>query len=201
MFKKSLLAITLASVATLSTAVNAAQSNGYLFASLGQSDADLSKSELDTFWGVGPGITSSLDSKDTAWKVGAGIQLNTFIGVELQYLDLGQASYKATDGAQVARTVAETSGFGLNAVGTLPLDRLSLFGKVGYHQLETDVDFSFDGFDVLSDSEKEWIVSYGVGASFAVTESFELVAEYERYNDVADDYDVDYLSAGLRYNF
>lgn len=34
-----------------------------------------------------------------------------------------------------------------------------------------------------------------------LTQSFSLVAEYERYRDVADTYDVDFVSAGLRYNF
>lgn len=33
------------------------------------------------------------------------------------------------------------------------------------------------------------------------TPPVELAAEFERYQDVADDYDVDMASAGLRYNF
>lgn len=201
MFKKTLLAASLVSLAALAGAAQAQQPNGYLFASIGQSDADVSKSELDTFWGVGPGISSSMDQKDTAWKIGAGIQLNRNFAVELQYLDLGAARYKATDGILVARTTAETKGYGLNLVATLPLDSLDLFAKLGYHQLKTDADFSFAGVDVFSDNDKERVLSYGIGAGYALNESFGLVAEYERYNDVADSFDVDFLSVGLRYKF
>ncbi|MFN3581621.1 MAG: porin family protein [Pseudomonas sp.] len=202
MFKKTLLAAIV--MGSMATGVQAAeQVNGYLFGSLGQSDADVSKQTLDDYWGVGPGmgISSSLDTKDTAFKIGAGIQLNAYVGIELQYIDLGEVSYKATDGFAVAKTTAETDGFGMNVVGTLPLDRLSLFGKVGYHQLKTELKDTVNiGFSE-SDSEKENLWSWGIGAAYALNESFSVVAEFERYRDVADTYDVDFLSAGLRYNF
>lgn len=204
MFKKTLLSAAVISLASLTGVAQAEQVNGYLFASIGQSDADISKSALDNYWGVVPGVSSSLDTKDTAFKIGAGIQLNPYVGVEFQYIDLGELSYKATDGVAVARTTAETQGLGLNAVGTLPLDRLSLFGKVGYHQLRTKAKDKFTVFGITdseSYSDKEWVWSWGVGASLMLTESFSLVAEYERYRDVADTYDVDFVSAGLRYNF
>ena len=41
----------------------------------------------------------------------------------------------------------------------------------------------------------------GVGASYAIVPELEIVAEYERYKDVADSFDVDLASVGLRYNF
>lgn len=60
---------------------------------------------------------------------------------------------------------------------------------------------SLTGVGSISDTEKEWVTSYGIGAAYALNQSFSIVAEYERYRDVADEYDVDMLSAGLRYNF
>src|SRR5690606_21491903 len=93
----------------------------------------------------------------------------------------------------------------LNVVGTLPLDRFKLFGKVGYHQLKTEakqkVSMAGVGSLTESDSTTEWVTSFGVGASYAFTPQIELVAEYEQYRDVADEYDVDFGSIGLRYNF
>ena len=203
MFKKTLLAATAVSFVVLAGAAHAAQPNGYLFASGGKSDADISKQMLDDYWGVTPGfgISSSLDTKDTAFKLGVGIQLNTHFGLELQYIDLGEASYKATNGFVEAKTTAATDGFGANLVGTLPFDRLSLFGKVGYHQLKTELKDSVNLGGSDSTSEKERVWSWGVGAGFALNERFSLVAEYERYRDVADTYDIDLLSAGLRFNF
>lgn len=114
----------------------------------------------------------------------------------------GAAEYKASNAINEAKTTADTDGLGINAVGTMGFDRLSLFGKVGYHQLTTDLKDSatFVGADA-SDSEKENLWSWGVGTAFALNDSFSLVAEFERYNDVAGEYDVDLISAGMRYNF
>lgn len=202
MLKKTLLAAAILGLTSASlTATANEQMNGYLFGSVGQSDADLSKSSLDAFYGVTPpAITSSLDETDTAFKVGAGIQLNQHFAVEFQYTDLGTATYKATDGITNLRLTAETTGLGASVVGTIPLDRLSLFGKLGYHQMKTKVRESFHGFS-NSDSEKEWVTGMGLGVAFSVNHDFDVVAEYERYRKVADDYDVDMWSVGLRYKF
>lgn len=198
MFKKSLLAVTLVGLSSAAAFSQAQESEAkaYLFASAGQSDADV-KGELDDFWGVPAGINSSVD-KDTAWRIGAGLKLNKYIAFEAEYIDLGDADYQA--GNNIVTTNLATDGYGLNTVLTLPLDRFSLFGKLGYHRLETDA--KFQGFgSSLSDSETQWVTSFGVGAGYDLTESFTLVAEFERFNDVADSYDVDLMSAGLRYNF
>ncbi|UJJ32811.1 porin family protein [Halopseudomonas maritima] len=202
MFKKTWLAAALVGFSSVSPVILAQEAQPYIFASVGQSDADLPKSDIDNYWGVAPGVaTSSLDTKDTAWKIGAGLKLNQYFAFEAEYLDLGEAVYTATDGVDVARTTVATEGYGLNGVLTLPLDAFSLFAKLGYHRLETEGDFTFSGVDVQSTSDQEWIWSWGVGAGYNFTESLAVVAEFERYRDVADYYDLDLMSAGLRYSF
>jgi|TARA_Y100001968_G_scaffold145846_1_gene133363 opacity protein-like surface antigen len=201
MFKKTLLAVTLVGISAVPALSQAQEATPYLFASIGQSDSDLPQGDLDNYWGVPGFATSSVDSEDTAWKVGAGLKLNQYFAFELEYLDLGEPVYKATDGISVARTTASTTGYGLNGVLTLPLDAFSLFTKVGYHRLETDADFTFNGADIESTSDEEWVWSWGVGAAYSFNDKVSLVAEFERYRDVADYYDVDLMSAGLRYNF
>lgn len=186
MFKKSFMVALIASAA-VSTA-NAADVNGYLFGSVGQAEADL----FDDINGAG----ASIDEKDTAFKIGAGVQLNSYVGVEFQYSDLGEV--RASNA--VAEASAATEGYGVNLVGTLPLDRFSLFGKVGYHKLDTDVSLRvFD--DSATGTDDEWAKSYGLGASFAFTPTLAAVAEYEKYRDVANEFDIELVSAGLRYNF
>lgn len=218
MIKKSLLALVVAG--SMVAGAQAASPNGYLFANIGQSDADASRfgRALD---GIAEDIAdelglegrSSFDKKDSAFKIGAGIQLNQHVALEFQYVDLGEVSYKAEgrdeDLTGRLRASAGTDGFGANLVGTLPFDRFKLFGKVGYHKLKTEArlteTYSFEGETFftgrISDSTNEWITSFGVGASYAFTPAVELVAEYERYRDVGDEYDVDFASVGLRYNF
>ena len=215
MNRKSLLAVLVSGLMVTGVQAAGSQANGYLFGNIGQAEADGSSlaKELDgllaaeaDFWGLG--FRSSFDDKDTAFKIGAGIQLNRYIGVEFQYTDLGSPEYKGsiTDGVDTltAKVSGDTDGYGMNLVGTLPFERFKLFGKVGYHKLETEASAKItDGFDTfkIKDSEEEWVSSYGIGASFAFTPQVELAAEFERYQDVADDYDVDMASVGLRYNF
>jgi opacity protein-like surface antigen len=220
MFRTTLLAVLVSGALVTVTQAAEVQPNGYLFANIGQSDADVSRigrsldadfEEWATFLGL-DGKTS-LDDKDSAYKIGAGVQLNRHIGIEFQYLDLGEISYKASASNEFAvsasvRGSAATKGYGVNLVGTLPFDQFKLFGKVGYHKLKTDIKasgtLSVEGFqftDSSKDDAREWVTSLGLGASYAFTPSVELVAEYERYRDVADDYNVDLASVGLRYNF
>ena len=217
MFKKTLIAALVSGVMVSGVQAAEIQPNGYLFGNVGRSDADTPRfvkeldSELSAFGeATGLDFGSSFDENDTAFKVGAGIQLNRHVAVEFQYLDLGKAAYKAsmTDGIDTisAKMAGDTEGFGANLVGTLPFDRFKLFGKVGYHKLKTKVkeEIELVGEGTLfdeSESHTEWVNSLGVGASFAFTPTVELVAEYEQYRDVADEYDVDFASIGLRYNF
>jgi len=201
MLKNVFFSATLITLVAASAVVQAQEAKPYLFASVGQSDSDVPKGELDAFWGVGPGISSSLETEDTSWKIGGGLKLNEYIAFEAQYIDLGEADYRATDGVNVARNTFATEGYGLNTVLTWPLDRFNMFAKAGYHRLETEVGVSFSGLGSADDSVEEWVMSWGLGGGFALTSNFEVVAEFERYNDVADAYDVDLLSAGVRYNF
>lgn len=215
MFRKSLLVMMVSGAMVAGVQAAEVQPNGYLFGNIGQSDAEKPRlvKDLDedlAIIGAAPGrqTSSSFDAKDTAFKIGAGLQLNRHVGVEFQYTDLGKAEYKASisDGLDTinGKISAATKGFGANLVGSLPFDQFKLFGKVGYHKLKTKVDekASIGGMQAKDNySETEWVTSFGVGASYAFTREVELVAEYERYRDVADEYDVDFASIGLRYNF
>lgn len=223
MFRKSLLAVMVSGLMVAGVQAAENQVNGYLFGNVGQADADASKlrngmDEAAEYLAWELGLDegrSSFDEKDTAFKIGAGIQLNKYIAMEFQYLELGDVTYKAQGVDTIGGTTgslkatAGTDGFGANIVGSLPFDRFKLFGKVGYHKLKTDlkatVSIAEPGVGSVrvseSDDTTEWVTSYGIGASYAFTPQVELVAEYERYQDVADEYDVDFGSIGLRYNF
>ena len=222
MMRKTLLAVLISGAMVTGVQAAGNQVNGYLFGNIGQADADASKvrNELDVVaeyvaWELDLDQGhSSFDEKDSAFKIGVGIQLNQYVAVEFQYLDLGEISHKARGAGTFngrtgnMKTTADTDGFGANLVGTLPFERFKLFGKLGYHKLKTDVKSSISINDPMisvresgSDDTTEWVTSYGIGASYAFTPQVELAAEFERYQDVADEYDVDMASIGLRYNF
>ena len=191
--RKTLLAVLVSGLMVSGVQAADNQVNGYLFGNVGQADYD--------FGSAFRGAPGSLDEKDTAFKIGAGIQLNPYVGIEFQYMDLGEATYKQPGFKQIA----EVEGYGANLVGTLPLDRFKFYGKVGYHKLDMEITEKEVGWFDWSDSKKDWIVSYAVGATFALTPQLEIAAEYERYDDVADKFDanvdIDLASIGLRYNF
>ena len=89
--------------------------------------------------------------------------------------------------------------FGGNLVGTLPLNDFKVFAKVGYHRMETKVKIA--GLGSESFKEREWVPSVGLGGAYTLTPELDVIAEYERYKDVADDYNVDFASVGIRYKF
>ena len=225
MLKKTLLAA--AVFACAATAVQANEVSGYLTGSVGQAKAEkpkVVKEEQGLFKEFG-GSTSS-DRTDTAYKIAVGLKVNPYIALEAQYIDLGKASYKGSIsepgfGSYSEKIDFKTSGLGANLVGTLPLDDFTVFAKVGYHLLKTKGTLkdsvSITGLGNFSDSEsktvRKWTPSFGIGASYAITQELAVVAEYERYQDVANKkvnvygdktsfkHDIDLASVGLRYNF
>ena len=225
MLKKTLLAAAVFACAT--TAVQATEVSGYLTGSIGQAKAEKPKSvkqEQNDYYKAFGGSTSS-DRTDTAYKIAVGLQANQYIALELQYVDLGESTYKGRDsGSFTGGTWSEnekfnlkTSGFGANLVGTLPIEEFTLFAKAGYHYLKTK------GYDKYSYTEtyagvtyndgfkdsgtiKKWTPSFGAGASYNFTKELAVIAEYERYQGVADKkieggkfkHDIDLASVGMR---
>ncbi len=156
MLKKKLLAAAVLAFST--TAVQANEVSGYLTGSFGQANAERPKSvnqKLNDSYKAFGGSTSS-DRTDTAYKIAVGIKVNPYVALELQYVDLGESTYKGSDSFTTIRgpvnknakflLVAlnenekfnlKTRGFGGNLVGTYPVEDFSLFAKAGYHYLET----------------------------------------------------------------
>lgn len=225
MLKKTLLAAAVFACAT--TAVQADEVSGYFTGSIGQAKAEkpkVVKEEQGFFKEIG-GSTSS-DRTDTAYKIAVGLKMNPYVALEAQYIDLGKASYKGSVSEPGVVSYTEkidfkTSGLGANLVGTLPLNDFTLFAKAGYHLLKTKGtlkdSINITGVGSFSDSEsktvRKWTPSFGVGASYAITQELAVVAEYERYQDVANKkvdvygdktsfkHNIDLASVGLRYNF
>ena len=186
MLKKTLLAALVLGVTA--TAVQANEVSGYAAYSLGQTDSK--------------GFNTK---KKIGHKVVVGLQANEFVGLEAQYTDLGKPKDKFTvrDSGTLynAKGTAQTRGIGGNLVGTLPLHDFKGFAKVGYHRMETKFKIKNAGLDSGSAKEREWVPSVGLGGAYTLTPELDVIAEYERYKDVADDYNVDFASVGIRYKF
>ena len=103
MFRKSLLVMMVSGAMVAGVQAAEVQPNGYLFGNIGQSDAQkpsiVKEYEADVQQAIANGwdVSSSFDDTDTAYKIGAGLQLNSYVGIEFQYTDLGEISYKENE--------------------------------------------------------------------------------------------------------
>src|SRR5690554_7128578 len=74
MMRKTLLAVLIAGAMVSGVQAAVSHVNGYLFGHVGQADYD-----TGSFYS---GVPGSLDEKDTAFKIGAGVQLNSYVSIE-----------------------------------------------------------------------------------------------------------------------
>jgi OOP family OmpA-OmpF porin len=153
-------------------------SEGYVAATIGQSDID----------------EEGFD-KGTAFSLAGGYDFNEHFAIELSYVDFGEADYDFGDGS------IEADGFDLGLVATAPVaDNFELFAKVGF--LSWDLKAKAAGFGTLVSDDGEDF-NYGLGVAFNVTESFSMFVQYHRYNfDFGEEEDdVDVYSVGVRAYF
>lgn len=193
----------------------AADPGWYVGLSGGQSKADTNGGELDsTFRSLGFTSSSSVDDKDTGWKLFAGYQFNPNFAVEGGYVDLGKFSFNTTVTAapagyttgSLSGNVKTKNGFLVDAVGIWPAtDKFSVFGKLGAYSIKTELSASGPSGSVnqsSTDSNFHW----GVGAGYDFDKNIGARLEWERFNSVGNkdktgEADVDLLSVGVVYKF
>lgn len=136
------------------------------------------------------------DQSDTAYTVRAGYRLHTNWAAETGYVNLGKTRY---DYPGEPENTIKTRLWHLTAIGILPLsDKFSAFGKVGAAR----VTLSEDGEKISKTS-----LHLGLGASYALTSSLSIRAEFDDYGKpdfgqgVTAKAHARQLSAGIDYRF
>jgi OOP family OmpA-OmpF porin len=186
--KAGLAVLGLASALAFSGPAAAQDMGFYIGGAIGQAEANGACDGIS-----GPGI--SCDEKDTAWKVLGGYQFNRNLAVELGYANLGEVS---ASGAGTTVT-AEATAWDLVAVGSLPLmDQLSVYGKIGLFRADVELSSNVPG---VSGDDSESGLTFGVGLRFDVMRNLGLRLEWQRYQEIDDDTDVDVLSLGVIWRF
>lgn len=134
------------------------------------------------------------DQRDTAWKLYAGGQMNDVLGLELGYTDFGKIKASGGETKAWAVPISLTAG--------VPLGPVRVFGKAGGLYGRTDV--NADPSTLFDTGHKSgWGWTYGAGASFAVSPTIALRADWDRYklDFVGGRDDVDMLSASVQFRF
>jgi OOP family OmpA-OmpF porin len=170
------------------------------------------------FKGDGPGKNSvfaagqEFKDSDSSYGIHAGFQFTNWFAVELGYTDFGSATDRFKIKPDIVFIVApndtqtvEAKGTSLAGVFAYSLDAgFSIFGVLGVIAMEYDTTFS-GGFSEATgsllekDSFSDQGLLYGVGAKYALSQSFGLRADLRR-NDVGD-FSLDTASVGVEYSF
>lgn len=144
-----------------------------------------------------PGLPSSFDEDDTAWKLFAGYKLDLpliTLGVEGGYVNFGQPDLLVAGSGGPIGIEVETTGLNVWGTAGVELGPLDLYGKLG--MISWDIEAGIDGFGSVEDDGTD--PAYGVGLSFGLG-SLELRGEYEIYD--FDDADYEMLSVGIAFRF
>jgi opacity protein-like surface antigen len=178
--RRGLAALLAAGALALAAAPAQAQVPGidfYMGAGLGQSDADISPTDIDDL---------EFDKKDMAWKIFGGITAPMF-GAELSYMDFGKPS----------GDISEVSYKGLGMYGVLraPLPVVDLFAKAGIARVDADLEIDEESF-----STKDTQFAWGIGAGVKLGK-FSLRAEYEQFKVKDSDADVNVKPTLLSVSF
>jgi opacity protein-like surface antigen len=158
-------------------------SYGYVGVNLGRSEYD-----LNCIGGF------ECDDGGFAGKIYTGGKFNRMFGVEVAYVNLGQA--KANGGSVEAQLA------NLSLVGNIPIGEMfNVYGKVGGFYGFTDTDSTAPG--AASGEENDFGWSYGLGVQFDINRNWAVTGDWDHYRvdftDRSDD--VQLWSVGLMYKF
>lgn len=133
---------------------------------------NIGKPEYDSSCGAIAGL--SCDDPDVSWRIYTGGMFNPFFGVELGYVDMGEADRA---GGQV-----QSRGVDLSLVGRMPLAQsFSVFGKVGATYGRTEVS-ALAGSGVVTGTETGFAPSIGAGLSFDLGQQWSVLLEWDRHD-------------------
>lgn len=138
--------------------------------------------------------TFSLDDSDNGWKAIVGWRIFNFLAVEANYVDFGTIE-DSMGGTDVS---VSTDGVDLSALLILTLGKhVDIFARGGYVSWDFNLDSNNPAFDANNDGND---LTYGAGAAFRIGDSFQIRAEYERF-EIEDTDSFDMGSVGATFTF
>ena len=122
------------------------------------------------------------DGEDTSFSFYGGKRFHENLAFEIAYLDLG----KLDNERGTFTTTAETTGINFSLLGIIPLESVGyLYGKAGVMAWETD--YTRDDTTTTSNDDGTDF-TFGLGFAWAFQNRYEFRIEYERLNELDDNY-------------
>jgi OOP family OmpA-OmpF porin len=142
------------------------------------------------------------DGTDTTFKIYAGKQVHRNLGFEIAFHDLG----KLRNEGFKESTTAESQGINLSLLGIIPVSNVGFFyGKAGY--MAWSADYTRNGTSTTRSNEDGTDFTYGAGFTFTFSPDYDVRIEFERLNDLGDDFvpggapiEVLYLSGTINFH-
>jgi opacity protein-like surface antigen len=138
------------------------------------------------------------DEDDTAYKFFLGYRLNSFLSLELDYINLGEPSGAVVPGFNVDAAV---DGFAPYVVGTIPIgDWFEIYGRLGYYFYDATVGIENEIDDRVEFDEESEDLVYGAGIGAKIGERLNIRFEYEKFDlQGVDDADSLWLTAAWKF--
>ena len=189
MLKKTTIAALLAASGLVVSSASMAQGKPsdtgfYIGATLGQSDFDVDCGS------IGAGV--SCDTKDTAFRILGGYQINKNFAAEIGYHDFGKVTVSGPGGSADIKANA----FELVGLGMFPINpQFSIYGKLGFYRGEAKA---------LGEKETNTDFTYGLGVQYNFNPKLGVRGEWQQYKGLGGDdldTDVSVLSVGVVWKF
>jgi OOP family OmpA-OmpF porin len=182
------LALTTALIALGASSAAFAQNDSGLYAGLGAGQVNVELDDVDT----ANGIQSAFDGDDAVFKVFAGWRFTPFLGIEVDYVDLGGPE----DTIANSKVEANIAGIAPYLVATIPLGAFEVFAKIGYYFYDVEI----AGQTVVTLDESGEDFAYGLGGGVTLFDHLHARLEYEIIDvSAVDDANVVWLSAAWRF--
>jgi OOP family OmpA-OmpF porin len=145
----------------------------------------------------------SCDTKDTAFRILGGYQINRNFAAELGYHDLGKVTFSAPGvSADIKANAWELVGLGAYPFA----NQFSVYGKFGAYHGESKISAAVAGLGSGSLKETNTDLTFGLGAQYDVSRELGVRGEWQRYKNVGGDNtggksDIDVLSIGAIWRF
>lgn len=123
------------------------------------------------------------DGSDTSFKFYGGKRLHENLAFEISFQDLG----KIRDREGSLTTTAESEGFNFSLHGIIPVADVGYFyGKAGYMLWDTEYTRIDSSVERIDDDGGDF--TYGVGFAFMFDEQYDFRIEFERLNELGDEF-------------
>jgi len=137
----------------------------------------------------------NFEESDTGFKVFVGYTFNPYAAIELNYVDAGAPILESPAGSTEVAAKAVTA----SAIVSFPFQRsFAAFGKFGFSFYDSDTT-TRTGAQLSTAAHTDVNLAFGIGASYAFLERYEVRIEYESI--AVDDGDFSMMSIGGVYRF